>query len=91
MTDRAIVRLVVTLGVLVGCPPPGKSAVTIKVSKTPTVQPPKAEWEHIGSYVRRTRVPGGWLVKSYSDALLLVPDPQHAWLAPEAVQDGAGR
>lgn len=44
--------------------------------------PASLEWEPISSSVgafSRARVPGGWLVMNESNAVVFIPDPEHAW------------
>lgn len=50
---------------------------------TKTVKKYLDEWEN-GSNIQRLHVPGGWLVRSYSDDYVMpstfVPDPKHEWI-----------
>jgi len=61
-----------------------------------------ANWENIDSAgtTQRTPVPGGWLIRTWdvimdkADALTVVADPEHAWLATEQAEPpkrGRGR
>ncbi len=35
--------------------------------------------ESIGDGLFRTKVPGGWIVTLYNNAICFYPDPQHLW------------
>lgn len=40
------------------------------------------EWEKIGKYTKRSKVPGGWLVNRWGksvNGLTFVPDPGYKW------------
>lgn len=41
------------------------------------------EWEALGRGVHRTKVPEGWLISKYGNAVTYVPDPEHEWLREE--------
>ena len=40
----------------------------------------EAKEESVGNGLFRVKVPGGWLVSLYSNAICFYPDPEHLWL-----------
>ena len=79
----AILLTINFCGSMLGCPPGPRETAAMKAAARPEIRY-DAEFE--GSFLKRTRIPSGWLVYC-ADFAITVDDPRHGWgsLEPESV------